>query len=183
MNSIPTLTTTRLTLRQTRASDALDVFKNYAQNPNVTEYLKWRPHRAITDTHEFIALTLDELREGRTLPWMITELGKEPTVIGMISAHINKHKAMIGYVLAEPFWGRGYMSESLAVVLDYLREARPDLARVWAFCDVANPGSARVMEKGGLEREGILRAWTTNKDDVPVDCLVYSWVRPPTGDL
>lgn len=177
MNSAPTLSTAHLTLRQTRTSDAGDVFRNYAQNPNVTRYLTWSVHKDVGDSHAFIATLLEELKEGKTLPWMITLRGREPEVVGMIAAHISGHKAMIGYVLAQEHWGLGYMSESLTAVLNYLRDARPDLVRLWAFCDVDNVGSARVMTNAGMEREGILRAWATNSDDRPVDCVVYSWVR------
>ena len=57
--------------------------------------------------------------------------------------------------------------------------AQPSLFRVWAFCDVENPASARVMEKAGLLREGLLRRWhvcpTISLE--PRDCLIYAKVR------
>jgi RimJ/RimL family protein N-acetyltransferase len=38
-------------------------------------------------------------------------------------------------------------------------EAMPSISRVWATCALYNPASARVLEKCGYEREGILRNW------------------------
>ena len=35
--------------------------------------------------------------------------------------------------------------------------AQPEIFRVWAYCDAENPASARVMEKAGMVREGVLR--------------------------
>src|SRR5439155_20109245 len=40
-----------------------------------------------------------------------------------------------------------------------LHDALPIFFRVWAVCETANLASARVLEKAGLEREGILRRW------------------------
>jgi RimJ/RimL family protein N-acetyltransferase len=94
---------------------------------------------------------------------------------------MEEHRAMIGYVLAEESWGQGLMSEALGAVIDYLDEERADILRVWAYCDEANPGSARVMEKAGMIREGVLRSWSTNKSGEPLDCPVYSWIRPRPG--
>ena len=55
--------------------------------------------------------------------------------------------------------------------------SRDDTWRVWAYCDVANTRSARVMEKAGLTYEGTLRRWAVIGDAVPVDCRVYARVR------
>ncbi|MCI0650822.1 MAG: GNAT family N-acetyltransferase [Planctomycetes bacterium] len=51
--------------------------------------------------------------------------------------------------------------------------------RVWAFCDVDNLASARVLEKLGMEREGILRRWFVhpNVSAFPRDCYSYSLVK------
>jgi ribosomal-protein-alanine N-acetyltransferase len=180
MTSIPTLTTPRLELRQIHTSDANEIFRNYAQNPRVTHYLTWEVHESIADTHAFVMRSLKELESGDTLPWVI-RLSGDPSVVGMIGAHIEDQRAMVGYVLAEPQWGRGLMSEALRAVMDYLEAERPDIARVWAYCDEANPGSYRVMENAGMVREGVLRAWSRNKEGASVDCPVYSWVRTIEG--
>ena len=51
--------------------------------------------------------------------------------------------------------------------------------RVSALCDCDNPASARVMEKAGMAREGVLRRLTLhpNVSPVPRDCFSYSIVR------
>jgi RimJ/RimL family protein N-acetyltransferase len=51
--------------------------------------------------------------------------------------------------------------------------------RIGAVCDTENIGSARVMEKAGLIREGLLRRWLIhpNISDEPRDCLSYARVR------
>ena len=55
----------------------------------------------------------------------------------------------------------------------------PDIWRIGAVCDVENCASARVMEKAGLEREGILHRWIIhpNVGSEPRDCFSYAMVR------
>jgi RimJ/RimL family protein N-acetyltransferase len=51
--------------------------------------------------------------------------------------------------------------------------------RIGAICDVENRASARVVEKAGLQREGILRRWIIhpNVSAEPRDCFSYAMVR------
>jgi RimJ/RimL family protein N-acetyltransferase len=51
--------------------------------------------------------------------------------------------------------------------------------RIAAVCDVENAGSARVMEKSGLVREGLQRRLMIhpNISDAPRDCFSYARVR------
>jgi ribosomal-protein-alanine N-acetyltransferase len=56
---------------------------------------------------------------------------------------------------------------------------QPAVFRISAVCDVDNIGSARVMEKADLVREGVLRRWLVhpNISDQPRDCFSYARVR------
>ena len=57
--------------------------------------------------------------------------------------------------------------------------AQPEIFRIGSVCDVENPASARVMEKAGMQREGILRRWIIHPQmsDQPRDCYCYSIVK------
>ena len=70
------------------------------------------------------------------------------------------------------------MTEALIAAVDWLL-AQPENFRISGFCDVANIGSARVMEKAGLTREGVLRHLVVHPaiSDEPRDCLIYAKVR------
>jgi len=54
--------------------------------------------------------------------------------------------------------------------------SQPPVFRIGAVCDVENVGSARVMEKAGLVREGLLRRWLMhpNLSTEPRDCFSYA---------
>ena len=56
---------------------------------------------------------------------------------------------------------------------------QPSVFRIGSVCDVENVGSARVLEKSGFVREGLLRRWLLhpNISDEPRDCYSYPRVR------
>jgi ribosomal-protein-alanine N-acetyltransferase len=52
------------------------------------------------------------------------------------------------------------------------------IQRVWAFVDVENVPSARVLEKAGLTREGCLRKWYVPSGfGVPRDAWCYAKIK------
>lgn len=85
---------------------------------------------------------------------------------------------MSGYVLARDWWGRGLMTEAARAVVEW-GLADPAIFRVWAVTDIDNLGSARVLEKIGMEREGLLRRWLVhpNVSPEPRDCWCFGRVR------
>jgi RimJ/RimL family protein N-acetyltransferase len=70
------------------------------------------------------------------------------------------------------------MAEAVRPVVAWLL-SQPEIYRVWAFCDLENTGSARVLEKVGMQREGVLRRWAVhpNVGDTPRDCVCFSIVK------
>ena len=172
-----TLRTDRLTLRRPLDADAPALFERYAQDPQVVRYLMWRPHQSIAETRAFLARCRDRWEDGSDLTWALT-LQADDRLIGMISIRPRGFKHDIGYVLARPYWGRGLMPEAGRAIID-LAFSDPVVRRVWAVCDFENSASARVMEKIGMSREGVLRRWIVhpNVSDEPRDALCYSRVR------
>lgn len=75
-------------------------------------------------------------------------------------------------------WGAGMMTEPPTDIVDWaLRQ--PGIWRIGDVCDLENPGSARVMEKAGLQHEGVLRRWSVhpNLGREPRDCVSHAKVR------
>ncbi|HWB53675.1 MAG TPA: GNAT family N-acetyltransferase [Tepidisphaeraceae bacterium] len=172
-----TLATRRLVLRRARVEDADAVSEEYAQDAEVTKYLVWRPHENIEETREFFSGCEAKWKTGTEYTWAVT-VNSEDRAVGMIAARVVGHAVDIGYVLAKRFWGRGMMSEAAGAIVAWAIE-QPRVFRVWAVCDAANAASARVLEKAGMEREGLLRRWLVhpNISAEPRDCLVYAKVR------
>ena len=171
------LTTRRLILRRPVSADAPAIYEEYASDPEVTRYMIWRPHRSLADTVAFRALAEEGWASGTDLSWAITLRGRD-RVIGMVGARPGLHKTDIGYVLGRAHWGKGIMTEAAGAIVEMLF-SYPSMFRVFATCDVENLASARVLEKIGMTREGILRRNIVhpNISDEPRDSLLYAKVR------
>ena len=52
--------TGRLILRKPVISDAEDIFRNYARDPEVVKYLMWRVHKDISESIDFIKFCISE---------------------------------------------------------------------------------------------------------------------------
>ncbi len=169
--------TERLVLREPTLEDAPAIFERYAQDPEVVRYLSWRAHRSIEDTYAFLRHCHALRQSGEGFPWVLT-LINEDSLIGMLGLHPTRHRAEVRYVLARAYWNRGYMTEALRSVVAWAL-TRPEIFRVWALCDIDNRGSARVLEKAGFEREGILHRWMVhpNVSHEPRDSFCYAIVK------
>ena len=162
-------------LRPLRAEDAASLAA-HANNRNiwinVTDYF---PHPySLEDARNFIAIRL--ARENPVETFAIT-VGAEPVGIIGTRAGVDVHRrtAEAGYWLAEPYWGRGIVTEALALVTQYAFQ-HFELDRIEAHVFGWNPASARVLEKVGYTFEGRLRN-ACFKDGKVTDDLVYAVLR------
>ena len=171
--------TARLSARMPRADDAAAVFAAYANDPEVTRYLSWRAYERLEPLAAFLREAVAHWEKGDGhLAWLLCLKGTE-TPIGSIGMTLEGGgKAMFGYVLGKKFWGNGFAAEALTLLVDWAL-AQPTLYRAWAYCDVENPASVRVMEKAGMVREGILRRWhiCPTLGPAPRDCTVCAKVK------
>jgi [ribosomal protein S5]-alanine N-acetyltransferase len=172
-----TFRTARLFLRPITMADAGQIFATYARNPEVTRFLIWRPNRTRRDFEAYIRSCLDT-PPHRARTYVLQ--GRKDSVIrgGLDLRQAERHRLEFGYVLARAWWGQGLMTEALTEVVQW-GLAQPTIFRISAVCDVENVGSARVMEKSGLVREGLLRRYLIHPSmgNEPRDCFSYARVR------
>ena len=172
-----TFETAGLLLRPVNFVDVDAIFEGYAQDGEVTRYLIWRPHRSRSETRAYVERCIATPSEVERT-YMI--VGRDHYVVRGAFALRQRatHRLDCGYVLARRWWRQGLMTEVLGeVTLWALRQ--PSVFRIGAVCDVENIGSARVLEKSGFVREGLLRRWLLhpNISDEPRDCCSYARVR------
>ena len=98
-------------------------------------------------------------------------------VIGSMCVPVRKHAADFGYIVNPQYWNRGYATEASSAIMRWL-ESESGIQRIWATCDVDNLASARVLEKLGLVREGLLRRSTVrpNISELPRDAWMFAKV-------
>lgn len=145
------ITTPRITLRPWREEDAEVMFR-WASNPAVGPIAGWPAHRSVEESREIIrtvfsapetyAIVLKESDEPIGAAAIKSGEGVSPSLQGYGDAEL-------GYWLAEPFWGRGIMTEVVGVLIE---RAFGELGydRLWAGYYEGNDRSRRVMEKCGF---------------------------------
>lgn len=171
------LETTRLLLRLPVPGDADSIFRKYAQDREVTKYLVWRPYESIQATREFIGQCIQSWKDDSAFPWVVVRKS-DAELLGMLELRINGFRSDLGYVFAREYWGNGYATEITKRVVEWAL-AQKNIYRVWATCDIENLASARVLEKAGMQREGILRRFMLhpNISGEPRDAYCYSAVK------
>jgi len=169
------LTTARLLLRPVVMDDAPAIFDGYAQDPEVSRYLLWRPHTRLEDTQAYLSACV-AATDFRT--YAIVDRTRGALIGAFDLRRQAPWRTGFGYVLARSAWGRGLMTEALTEVVGWAL-AQPGIWRIGDLVDTGNIASARVMEKVGLQREGLLRRFGVhpNVSDEPRDCYIYGKVR------
>lgn len=140
------LETKSLYLKPWQRVFARDMFKNWATDAEVCKFLTWEPHKNILETETIVSMWV----ERPNYAWAIID--KETNeAIGSIDIVFNREKDLcceIGYCLSRKFWNRGYMTEALKKVIDFLFEE--GYQKIELRHAVENPASGRVMQKAGM---------------------------------
>ena len=166
----------RLVLQRPRVDDVESIFRRYASDPDVTRYLSWPVHLSIDQTRAFLSFSDDEWRRWPAGPYLAFSREDGTLIGGTGLAFETATRAATGYVLARDAWGRGLATEALNATVDIARGA--GIERLYAICHADHRASARVLEKCGFAREGVLRRFLEfpNLRPGPSDVLKYARV-------
>lgn len=149
--------TPRLILRDFIDGD-LPAVQAYASDVEVTRYMDWGPNTE-AQTIEYLqrqkALATESPRKSFELAVTLKTGG---TLIGGCGLRVNAsgHEGNIGYVYERSHRGLGYAAEAAAGMLTFGFETL-GLHRIFCTADVRNRASWHIMEKLGMQREGLLR--------------------------
>lgn len=107
----------------------------------------------VQETKADLARQYDKLTEGQ---WFFVEK-KDGNKIGFI-AHFLAHgkQTAIGYALLPNERGKGFDSETVNIMADYLFLSK-GIVRIQVEIHPENVASQRVLEKAGFKKEGIIR--------------------------
>ena len=167
----------RIRLRRPALADAEAIFE-YGSDPEVAHYADWPICTSVDQVVESLRGRTARWESGAEFYWVIT-LPPQDRAIGGIACSIIQDSAEVGFLLNRRYWGQGLATEAARAVVEWAL-SNPSIHRVWATCDTENLASARVLEKAGLAREGILRSSIVrpNISGQPRDAFMYSYVRP-----
>lgn len=170
----PTLETQRLLLRPFTPADLDSCLRNWAADPAVYRYMSQEPQ-----TPEEVAAWLSGADEAYTSPdtyyWAVVEKASGE-VIGEIFVDdygARNRWCELDWKIGKAFWGQGYTTEAVNVLLPYLLD-EVGFHRVQAKCCVENQASERVMQKSSMTKDGILRGYFRGKDGQFKDVVMYA---------
>jgi [ribosomal protein S5]-alanine N-acetyltransferase len=160
-------------LKPVQPTDGELIFGAWGSHPENFAYLTARVFSDVADADRYVA-------ELFSTPESFAFHIVEPAggIVGIVKAAVSGHRAQIGYVVHQPFWGRGFATAAVQRVTEMV-EALPQISRVWATCALENPASVRVLEKCGYEREAILKNWVIYPAQGRRAFDNYSYVKLP----
>ena len=171
-----TIETPRLILRRAEITDAQAMFRNWANEPDVTKYLTWAPHGNIEVTQNLLAGWIDQYGKDDYYQWMIVlKETREPIGSIMVSTVGRAESAHVGYCIGKNWWHQGIMTETLTAVMHFLFE-EVGYHRVESMHDANNSNSGKVMAKCSMRYEGTLRQADRNNQGV-CDAVYYGILR------
>lgn len=171
-----TISANRVTLRWLIESDIPALFEMHS-HPDVMRYWSSPPMTDMAEARRLFERVQDDYRTGEALNLGI-ERNEDRILIGtctLFNFHQISRRAEIGYALRRAFWGQGYMHEALGAFVRYAFETL-DFNRLEADIDPRNVASAKVLERLGFQREGLLRErWIVNGE--VSDTALYGLLR------
>ena len=147
------------------------MFESYSGDPQVTRYLAWLPHRSRADAERYLSERIAEWSDGVRWTYALT-LKPSSSMIGHVRLTPSDEGIGFGYALAARYAGQGLATEALLALIPLAERLSQ---RLWAYCDIENKGSIRVLEKCGFSFSERRRGWRVfpNISPDPRDCLVY----------
>ena len=156
--------TERLILRRLTPEDAGMMYTNWANDPQVTKYLRWEPHKNAEETRELLTAWALLYPNGDYYQWGIVEkaTGHVFGTIGIFTSSSAEPERdpwpgfdhtngvwEVGYCIGRAWWNKGFTTEALREVVEYWFQ---NTDSNWLACAHAfeNPASGRVMTRGRL---------------------------------
>ncbi len=184
LGSLPTLSTSRTTLRALVPGDAGALHQIFS-DPEAMRYWSTPAHGDETETAAMIASIRAGFEQGRVLQWGI-ERDRDRRLLGTVTLlpATGQPRAELGFILGSEHWGRGFAGEAQRCVVE-LAFSELGMHRLEADTHPGNEASARSLERLGFHREGLLRErWTVAgevSDSVLWGLLEGEWRARETG--
>ncbi|MEO1293868.1 MAG: GNAT family protein [Pseudomonadota bacterium] len=161
---LPHLVTNNLRLRPPRGSDHPEWARLRRENYGYLQPWEpaWNPdHLSPNAFRRRVSWARREIAAGRTVPLLVFHRDTGAMIGGVTIEHVRRGAAQsgaLGYWLAEPFSGRGYMTEALQETIAYAFGPL-GLSRLEAACLPYNAASHRLLLRCGFHQEARLAAY------------------------
>ena len=179
----PPLTDGVVSLRPFRADDAPAVFAA-CQDPDIQRWIPLIPAPYTeADARRFILMTLQAWHDGSGYEFAIADAATD-RYIGSIGLHVgaNPRRHAIGYLVAPEARRQGVALRAVRLVVRWgFEHLAIERLALWTL--PGNVASQAVAENAGFRREGLIRNWEADRDEHPVDAVMFSMTPEDLADL
>jgi RimJ/RimL family protein N-acetyltransferase len=155
----------------------VEEFAKYRNNPNISKngFDRTPNPYTINDATELFNKQIDKIPAERFLIFWDNQLCGE---IGIwLNEDIFRVNADLGYFIAEPFWGKGIVTEAIRLMTEYTFNSF-SVIRIVAGVFEHNKASMRALEKNGYILESIHKKAVIKNGQIIDD---YIWVKFKNG--
>jgi ribosomal-protein-alanine N-acetyltransferase len=177
--TFPKLESERLILRQILDSDLENVYKGLS-HPEVIKYYGVSFH-SLEATKEQMEWFADLEKNGTGIWWAVCsqETGEFLGAGGLNDLDMDLKKAEIGFWLLPEYWGKGYMTEAMPLILDHSFNSI-GLRRIEGFVETENKNCINALQKLNFTYEETKENFEV-KNGVPINIAIYTKNNLPTG--
>lgn len=167
------LWTEHLVLRRYRPDDAEQLYEYLGKDPEMQKYSGWNPYATPEMARETVQRFIESYGDEHSYSWVM-DVNGDDVVVGTIGAYDYSDGCIeVGFSVIPGWQGRGFATEALQKVLEYLTE-NEGIGCITAWCAAENSASKRVLEKAGMEfvckdKDGL------TVGDVIYDKLIYEY--------
>jgi len=173
--TIPVLETQHLLLRPLEESDAASMHEAFG-DPETMRFWDSLPSRDLAET-------TDRIRQSReaspTVHAAFAVTRREDSrMVGMVNYHARhpgNRRLAVGWIVAKLWWRQGIMREAMPALLAHCFDCLAT-HRIEARIEPENIPSARLAERLGFVREGLMRDWMF-VDGSPRSVDLYALLR------
>ena len=175
------LETNRLILRSINLGDKNEVFE-YRSDAEANKFQGWIP-KTIDDVEDFIEKTAKQIDEPETWFQFVVIEKETQKIVGDLGIHFfdsENKQVEIGCTLNKHFQNKGYATESLKRIIDFLFKEL-NKHRIIASIDPDNKNAIRLVERIGFRKEAhfVESLWINGKwaDDLIYALIEKDWEK------
>jgi len=153
-NSFHTLEGKNVYFKALSLDDAQEIHR-YASDKEVKRFIGWNLMHSIAETRSHVEMMINRELAGTHLYASVVLKSTQEIIGTVMFFNFNKesNSAEIGYVFGRGHWGKGYGTESVALITDFAFNSL-NLHKLKARVTDANVSSIRILEKNGYQLEG-----------------------------
>jgi RimJ/RimL family protein N-acetyltransferase/nitrite reductase/ring-hydroxylating ferredoxin subunit len=178
----PPLTDGVVALRPFNAEDAAAITAA-CQDPDTQRWIPLIPvPYTEADARRYVLMTLQAWHDGGSAEFAIVDPGSD-RLIGSIGLHLgpNPRRHAIGYWVAPGSRGHGYATRAVRLITRWgFEQLHIERLALWTL--PGNVASQLVAERAGFRFEALARNWEEDRDDRPIDAIMYAMTPEDLAD-